>query len=341
MSGRDYANQNSDQPCEEECFDFMWPRISNTTVDDNVFNSGSTQEYTSNFEESIERRESHDMVDISVVPVSRIFDRFRNMGSNTLGSDYMSQADDIPISEESIERRETPSVDVQILRIGGNVNTRLSTGGRDMVPTTMVHVSRIFDRFRNMRLHSLGSDYMSHADNRYRVGDQQIRTRTLENAGYPPITDEVSVPNVHKRGCLHTVSTTSSLEESIQPDTIRARDILCHTASSSRMAPVNHAYLCMDVTDCIIRPESINFPNSSAKNVYQNHVRGEYSDAIHCRVLHNEASAINDCSTLGTQKTQNIGLYDVVSLGDREGIQAGSKIMLPRTFTGRPRYMYS
>ncbi|GKA35668.1 hypothetical protein Tco_0722159, partial [Tanacetum coccineum] len=43
---------------------------------------------------------------------------------------------DTPISEESIERRETPSVDVQILRIGGNVNTRLSTGGHDMVPTT-------------------------------------------------------------------------------------------------------------------------------------------------------------------------------------------------------------
>ncbi|GJX21938.1 DNA helicase [Tanacetum coccineum] len=36
-----------------------------------------------------------------------------------------------------------------------------------------------------------------------------------------------------------------------------------------------------------------------------------------------------------------LGLYDVVSRGDREGIQAGSKIMLPRTFTGGPRYMYN
>nr|GFA52972.1 helitron helicase-like domain-containing protein [Tanacetum cinerariifolium] len=30
------------------------------------------------------------------------------------------------------------------------------------------------------------------------------------------------------------------------------------------------------------------------------------------------------------------GLYDVVGRGDREGIVAGSKIMLPNTFTGRP-----
>nr|GEW96301.1 DNA helicase [Tanacetum cinerariifolium] len=240
MSGRDYANRNGDQSCEEECFDSMWPRIPNTTgeillflyvycwclvsfirfscvvsffdtIDDNVFNIG------------------HDMVDISVVHVSRIFDRFRNMGSNTLGSDSMSQAEDIPISEanvgkheapstdvqqavtdcsiqedipiskENVGTREAPSADVQILGNGRNVSTRLSTGGHDVVSTTMVLVSRIFDRFRNMRLNSVGSDNMSHTD------------------------------------------------------------ILGHTASSSRMASVNHAYL---------------------------------------------SSAINDCSTLGTQRTQ-------------------------------------
>ncbi|GJX35011.1 DNA helicase [Tanacetum coccineum] len=34
-------------------------------------------------------------------------------------------------------------------------------------------------------------------------------------------------------------------------------------------------------------------------------------------------------------------LYDVVSRGDHEGIAAGSKTMLPNTFTGGPRYMYN
>ncbi|GJV25428.1 DNA helicase [Tanacetum coccineum] len=36
-----------------------------------------------------------------------------------------------------------------------------------------------------------------------------------------------------------------------------------------------------------------------------------------------------------------LGLYDAISQGDREGIQSGSMVMLPRTFTGGPRYMYS
>ncbi|GKA25027.1 hypothetical protein Tco_0711060, partial [Tanacetum coccineum] len=356
MSSRDYTNPNGDQPCEEELFFF-------DTTDDHLFNGSSIQEDTPNSEER-----GHDMVPTTMVPVSRIFDHFRNICLNSLGSDYMSHAvgialginrfepkllkmqvsvtsihlqiyiqqaillnlcatpitdevsvpnvhkrgclhtvstassleesirrntirtqdilghKDTPISEESIERHETPFVDVQNLRIGGNVNTRLSTGGHDMVPTTTVPVSRIFDHFRNMRLNSLGSDYMSHADNRYRVRDQQIRTITLENTA--PI-------NVHKTGCLHTVSTISSLEESIQRNTISTEDTLCHTASSSRMAPVNHAYLCMDVTNCIIRPEIITFPNSSAKNVYQSHARGDYLDTTYCRSLHNEGDTMS------------------------------------------------
>nr|GEZ25342.1 helitron helicase-like domain-containing protein [Tanacetum cinerariifolium] len=114
----------------------------------------------------------------------------------------------IPNLEENVGKHETSSTDVQILRNSGNVSIQLSTGGHDVVPTTMVPVSRVFDRFRNM--------------------------------------------------------------------------------------------------DCIIRPEIINFPNSSAKNVYQSHARGEYSDTTYCIMLHNEGSAINDCSTLGTQKPQNI-----------------------------------
>nr|GEU92477.1 DNA helicase [Tanacetum cinerariifolium] len=36
-----------------------------------------------------------------------------------------------------------------------------------------------------------------------------------------------------------------------------------------------------------------------------------------------------------------LGLYDAVSKGDREGIQVGSMVMLPRTFTGGPRFVYN
>lgn len=35
------------------------------------------------------------------------------------------------------------------------------------------------------------------------------------------------------------------------------------------------------------------------------------------------------------------GLYDAISRGDREGSQAGSRIILPSSFTGGPRYMYN
>nr|GEW79857.1 helitron helicase-like domain-containing protein [Tanacetum cinerariifolium] len=274
----DYANQNGDQSCEKECFDFMWLRISNSTVDDNVFNTGSTQEYTSSFEESIKRRErssidvqilrngnnvstrlsseGHDMVDISVVTVSRIFDRFINMGSNTLGSDSMSHAVDDNVFntgstqeytssfEESIKRHERSSIDVQILRNGNNVSTRLSSEGHDMVDISVVTVSRIFDRFINIVDDNLFNDGSIQEDipiseeNTRKYETPSTDVQILRNA---LITNEVSDSNVHKRGCLHSVSTSSSLEESVQPE--MTRDILGHTDSSSRMALVNHAYL--------------------------------------------------------------------------------------------------
>ncbi|GJS30080.1 hypothetical protein Tco_0490700 [Tanacetum coccineum] len=236
MSGRDYTNPNDDQPREEECFDFMWPRISNITVfffdttDDNEFNGGSIQEYT-------------------------------------------------PTSEESIERREAPSADVQTLGISGNVRTRLSTGSHDMVDTTMVHVLRIFDRFRNMRLNSLGPDYMSHADNRHRTEDQEIQTRSIENAGYhifyepfilySTIYTSEGVCILYKGSFIRSAKSpliTASPEETLHPNAIRTQDILGHTASSSRMAPVNHAYLCMDVTDCIIRPDVTSVTKSDSSD---------------------------------------------------------------------------
>ncbi|GJV74979.1 hypothetical protein Tco_1506563, partial [Tanacetum coccineum] len=161
----------------------------------------------------------------------------------------------------------------------------------------------------------MGTRISNIIDNWYHTEDQEIQTRSVENAA--AITDEVSISNVDKRGCLHTVSTPRSIEgsftrsaesplitaspkETLHPNALH---IMGHTASSSRMAPVNPAYLCIDVTDCIVRPKIITIPNNSPKNAYQNHVRGEYSDTTDHIFLYNEVSAINECSTLGTQKT--------------------------------------
>nr|GEU95919.1 copia protein [Tanacetum cinerariifolium] len=241
MSGRGYTNQNGDRSSQEECFD-------------NVFNSGSTQEHTSNLEEIVERRErssvdvqihgngidftirlsaeGHDMVDITVVPVSRIFDRFRSLGSNPLGSAISQTAADnlfndcsteenipipeenIPIPEENVGKCKTPSIDVQMIGNGGDVSTRLSTGGpdvgssvdvqihgngnnvttrlssggHDMVDITVVPVSRIFDRFRNLGSNTLRSDSMS-----------QAAADNLFNDGFIEENNPVSQENVGKR----------------------------------------------------------------------------------------------------------------------------------------------
>ncbi|GJX27969.1 DNA helicase, partial [Tanacetum coccineum] len=239
------------------------------------------------------------------------------------------------------------------------------------------------------------------------------------------ITDEVLDSNVHKRGCLHSVSTTSSLEESVQPETIRVRDILGHTASSSRMAPVNHAYLCMDFTDesytmkdkvanrmrnfrgqdeDTLNPDIVEgiihvldehnglvrlfrtsrdkcsvgeIPGFKIRLYYKGGIRGYelptsdilggivFEDGPYSEIDFDSGfypdlvlkpkegmgrvfCAIEQSHLDWVRNHQNdlrsdylLGLYDAVSHGDREGIQAGSKIMLAKTFTRGPRYMYS
>ncbi|GJU57550.1 DNA helicase [Tanacetum coccineum] len=261
MSGRHYTKPNGDQPCEEECFDFMWPRNSNITVfffdtsDDNVFNGGSIQEYTPNSEESIKRCETPS-ADGQNLRIGGML--------GTLGSDYMSHADNR--HRMGVQEIRTRAVE-NAVGVSGHVYQLEAM-------TWWIQLCCMFQgffyHFRNMRFNSLGSDYKSHADNRNRAGDQEIRTITVEKAA--TITDEVSVSNVHNRGCLHTVSTapsiqgfftrvaespliTTSLEESIHQNAIRTEDILRHTASSSRMAPFNHAYLWdslsyIDLGDC-------------------------------------------------------------------------------------------
>nr|GEX67345.1 DNA helicase [Tanacetum cinerariifolium] len=282
MSGGGYANQNGDRSCQEECFD-------------NVFNSCSTQEHTSNFEEIVERSErssidvqihgngsdfttrlsagGHDMVNTAIVPVSRIFDCFRSLGSNPLGSDSISQTaadnlfnnysiqENIPILEENVGKCETPSVDVQMIRNGGDKSgfqhpsIRLHEPSRKNNPVSQENVGKPERPSVDVQMIGNGGDVSA----RLFAFVHMIRT----------------IPGINRFELevlkIKSVSILCSIEDDVQIETTRGRHVLGYTASSSQMASVNHAYLCMDLTDYIIRPEIISFPNNSAINVYQNH----------------------------------------------------------------------
>ncbi|GJZ21552.1 hypothetical protein Tco_0558591 [Tanacetum coccineum] len=58
------------------------------------------------------------------------------------------------------------------------------------------------------------------------------------------------------------------------------------------VTPFNHAYLCLDCKDCVIRPETISFPNSRQENRPPNDLPAEHSPG-HTRSTHNEVNATN------------------------------------------------
>ncbi|GJT67444.1 hypothetical protein Tco_1018924 [Tanacetum coccineum] len=128
---------------------------------------------------------------------------------------------------------------------GGNVMTRLFARRADLVDATMVPVSRIFDRLRRMCLDTRGSDCVN----------------TLGNSYWQILHQNESA----QRADMHLVSRTRAhVFETVSMHT--QSDMLGHAPSSSLVAPLNHAYLCMDVTKHTIRPQIISFSNGSLKD---------------------------------------------------------------------------
>ncbi|GJX45249.1 hypothetical protein Tco_0261925 [Tanacetum coccineum] len=138
---------------------------------------------------------------------------------------------------------------VQSVSVGSVGRAPLSVETRDMPATTNVVVSTVFDRFRNMRLYSFGS--------------HSVRQSA-------PIIHHVSVSTVDERGCVHTRPLiTGSLQESSSSRAICGPGVAGYVGSSSRIAPSNHAYLCLDVVDGVVRPKIVPFTSTRPGNTYE------------------------------------------------------------------------
>ncbi|GKD28743.1 hypothetical protein Tco_1239521, partial [Tanacetum coccineum] len=162
--------------------------VPDTTADDNKFNADAFQEYTPPPEEGIQRRNSpaadvksvainenatrrlpignQDTIDGTTVPVSRNFDRFRDMHINSLRSNYMTHAGIrhliVSRSLSTTLKRKSPAADVLTVGTSRNVRRRLSIGNHDVVDRTCVPVSRIFQRFKDMPTNNVEPEYRTH-----------------------------------------------------------------------------------------------------------------------------------------------------------------------------------
>ncbi|GJX30769.1 DNA helicase [Tanacetum coccineum] len=207
----------------------------------------------------------------------------------------------------------------------GVQNVNVGTGGRaplsieacEMTGTTNVAVSKVFDRFRNMRLNSFCSDYVN----------QSV-----------PIIHHISVSTVDERGCVHTSPLiTSSLEETSYSRAICSPGVAGYVGSSSRIAPVNHAYLCLNVTDGIVRPEIVPFTRTRP-TTYEgdDHRQNTYHT---CGLFqHSEVfptTAMSDMAYLGTRSMTQSSIKartpSYIDLGDCDQQCQHWKIYMPPT----------
>ncbi|GJT70875.1 hypothetical protein Tco_1030161 [Tanacetum coccineum] len=199
--------------------------------------------------------ETNDVLDTRTVPLSRVFERFRNLGFNAFDR---QTTDDREIQTPTAgatgvgSHVGSPSA---IPPANHNVSMRLSTETHDVLDTTTVPLSRVFDRFRNLGFNAF--DWQT-------TEDREMQTATAGAAG-----------------CyINAFDRQTTDDREMQTATAGAAGVGSHVGSPSAIAPVNHAYLCLNVTNCIIRPAIIPFVNSRLENAYQTHARGDNSATI-------------------------------------------------------------
>nr|GEU81830.1 DNA helicase [Tanacetum cinerariifolium] len=208
---------------------------------------------------------------------------------------------------------------VQNLGVGTDVQGPLSIKSHDMMDTTNVPVPMVFDHFRNTRFKNFRSDYMWKPGNFQRANDHHIQTGPVGNAA--PVIHHISVSRVNEGA--------SSLEESSYSREICTHGVVGYVGSSSTIAPVNRAYLCLNVTDGVVRPKIIPFTNNRMGSTYEGDGRIENTHDTGGLFQHSEvfvATPVSDTSSVGacSMRRPSIQVFVATPVSDTSSVGACS-----------------
>ncbi|GJY05975.1 DNA helicase [Tanacetum coccineum] len=221
-----------------------------------------------------------DTGDRTTVPIRRVFDRFKNMCTPRPQSDYVTSAD---ISCHMVSKHPLTTLNHAYLcldadnhsinihndcQLNAEVETLLDGVDGNTLPTTFerdgttVSVFRISDRFRNMNIGGSQSDSTMNTARSTMVDNVDRIPTSVGIIGHQDTRDRTTVP--------------------IRRIFDRFRNMPCPVLSQT-MSPVqpltmlNHAYLCLDADNHIVRPQIINFERSDGDSGHRHHLPAEHS----------------------------------------------------------------
>nr|GEV70712.1 helitron helicase-like domain-containing protein [Tanacetum cinerariifolium] len=170
-----------------------------------------------------------------------------------------------------------------------------NTGGRTTVP-----ISRIFDRFRDMPtsntqpvfekyvMQLLGARTVCAVRNGKKCSITALSSTTDDVNELPPSSEHYShfadIIRRHDMRDVNFVPIFTIFERfrnlsitGLKSNYVTHSGIPHGMASKSSLPLVNHAYLCLDIENCIIRPDIINFRPNGAKDTHRYHLGREHS----------------------------------------------------------------
>nr|GEW19368.1 DNA helicase [Tanacetum cinerariifolium] len=225
-----------------------------------------------------------------------------------------------PPMEECVGRINSPAADFEPVVISRNARRWLPIQNHDTIDGTTVSVSRIFDRFRDMRVNSLQSSYMTHTNtvrleapvaNVQIVGTSRNVRRRL-SIGNPHVVDITWVPvsRIFQRFKDMPV-------HRVEPDT-KTQTVFYNFKFISNMI---YFFVLADIRHSIgsralLTPLDVSLENNNKGNVQHGYLPAE-NPRVQTETIHNAVSATNKPSTTNAHKQKY--LQPASTLWSKEG----------------------
>nr|GEW55956.1 hypothetical protein [Tanacetum cinerariifolium] len=249
-----------------------------------------------------------DLVYVTTVPISRIFDRLRHMCLDTRGSDYVNNLGNsyrqILHQNESTQRADKQLVSHTRAHVFETVSLHTQSDMLGHTPSSSL-VASLNHAYLCMDVteHTIRPQIIFFSDGSLKDDSKTALTRSLSpslpfHAHLPPLTlwqrcsirqntvapqqgadtggGNVMTHLFARRVDLVYATAVPILRifdhlrhmclDTYGSDCVNNSDMLGHMPSSSLVASLNHAYLCMDVTEHTIRPQIISFSDGSLKD---------------------------------------------------------------------------
>ncbi|GJX78002.1 DNA helicase, partial [Tanacetum coccineum] len=240
--------------------------------------------------------------DRNCIPISKVFNRFMSMHTANIQADCMAQPairkrslSTTGLPYASMDSRLTPNVVTATVDISRNVRRCLT--GTSLTQCPMPRCDILLHPGFSIPHNSVFQSPLTTLNHAYLYLDLKAIVIKSVIITFSPTSLNIECANANING-------PSINNQHLILDSALNKDISRNIDCRIPFTTLNHAYLCLDIEDGVIRHATISFPNIVRATSRQNHIFAEYS-RDNTKFVHNEVFYTNENSAANAWKRKN------------------------------------